>query len=1089
MPKGLKRAVSALLITFLVYCLLGFLLIPGIGLRVANQQLAQYATVPARLERIEFNPFSLELTLWGLRLGEEKNPQLAFRRLYANLQLDSLWKRQLHLADVELEGPHTELLFDEKGQLNLASLFRIPPSESPEPEQPSDPFPLRIDRIQLAEGSLHFQDLRPSEPVDFSFDPLGFELHNLSTLPDDGAKMTLLATGPNGGRLDWEGDLTLVPITSRGHLSVKDIQLKAWWPYVRDNAPLVLENGVVSLSSDYRLDLSKDTQLLLDKAALKLADFSINSPQGKPLAKLASLDVAATTLDLTKQEVVLGEVRSQGLEAWAAREKDGQLDWQKLFADFTPPPRKAPAPKPAENTDPAAAPTDAAKTTREPATDGAAKAAAIASGEASKDRPAEKNASVAETERATDDKESAKVAEGGAADKVAKQETSEAPKTGKATGQETAKTAEIDKAASDSPQQLADTAKTPPPESTKAAAETPAKPWHIVLRDAQLRGYKAHLVDRQPATEVPLEVGPLDLDLQNVDSLGKTPFDLKLKTGLGNRGQVQASGQVVLDPVSARLKVSTRDIDLRVAQAYISPFIRLELRSGFLGSELAVDLKSVEPLAFSVDGSAEVSQLHTLDTIKDRDFVKWTKLTLNGLAYRHEDSLSIQSVSFEEPYARFIINEDRSTNVSELIIPQPASSSGKAAAESKNAPASKPLGIHIGGVRINNGSANFADLTLMPPFGTAIQQLSGEVGTLDTRNSQPAKVDIKGKVDKYAPVTIAGELDPFDPLKKLDITTSFKRVELTTLTPYSGKFAGYRIRKGRLNLDLHYQIERSQLKAENKVLLEGLQLGEKVDSPDAVDLPVKLAVALLKDTKGNIDIQLPVAGDLNNPEFSVMPIVWQTLRNLVLRAVQAPFKFIAGLAAGGNEDLGTVPFAAGSDELTPEAQANLDKLADALKERPALRLEVEGVASAAADGPSIGAKRLELEYQNTYYRMLQRRGDKVPSDAKQLEVPENMQAPLLEGIYRTRLKQQPPAEWKELDSDERTAKMREAVIASWAKSQVLLRQIGQARATRIKDYLVEKGQLPDDRIYLIDVSFAEGEDKGNVDTQLHLDSE
>lgn len=157
MPKGLKRAVSALLITFLVYCLLGFLLIPGIGLRVANQQLAQYATVPAHLERIEFNPFSLELTLWGLRLGEEKNPQLAFRRLYANLQLDSLWKRQLHLADVELEGPHTELLFDEKGQLNLASLFRIPPSESPEPEQPSDPFPLRIDRIQLAEGSLHFQ--------------------------------------------------------------------------------------------------------------------------------------------------------------------------------------------------------------------------------------------------------------------------------------------------------------------------------------------------------------------------------------------------------------------------------------------------------------------------------------------------------------------------------------------------------------------------------------------------------------------------------------------------------------------------------------------------------------------------------------------------------------------------------------------------------------------------------------------------------------------------------------------------------------------------------------------------------------------
>ena len=1023
----------------------------------------------------------------GSAPGRGEEPQLAFRRLYANLQLDSLWKRQLHLADVELEGPHTELLFDEKGQLNLASLFRIPPSEAPEPEQPSDPFPLRIDRIQLAEGSLHFQDLRPSEPVDFSFDPLGFELHNLSTLPDDGAKMTLVATGPNGGRLDWEGDLTLVPITSRGHLSVKDIQLKAWWPYVRDNAPLVLENGVVSLSSDYRLDLSKDTQLLLDKAALKLADFSINSPQGKPLAKLASLDVAATTLDLAKQEVVLGEVRSQGLEAWAAREKDGQLDWQKLFADFTPPPRKAPAQTGGKHRSrrcPNRRGEDHQRTgnrrCRQGSRDSLGRSEQGQAGGEGRQRRRDgkgngrqrvrqgrgrrcRQGSQARDEQGSEDRQGNRAGNGqDCGNRQGGQRFS-------ATARRHCKDASAGKYES-----LRG-------DACQALAHRPARRPVARLQGAPGGSPAGH---RGPAGSRPAGPRPAERRQPRQD-----PFDLKLKTGLGNRGQVQASGQVVLDPVSARLKVSTRDIDLRVAQAYISPFIRLELRSGFLGSELAVDLKSVEPLAFSVDGSAEVSQLHTLDTIKDRDFVKWTKLTLNGLAYRHEDSLSIQSVSFEEPYARFIINEDRSTNVSELIIPQPASSSGKTAAESKNAPASKPLGIHIGGVRINNGSANFADLTLMPPFGTAIQQLSGEVGTLDTRNSQPAKVDIKGKVDKYAPVTIAGELDPFDPLKKLDITTSFKRVELTTLTPYSGKFAGYRIRKGRLNLDLHYQIERSQLKAENKVLLEGLQLGEKVDSPDAVDLPVKLAVALLKDTKGNIDIQLPVAGDLNNPEFSVMPIVWQTLRNLVLRAVQAPFKFIAGLAAGGNEDLGTVPFAAGSDELTPEAQANLDKLADALKERPALRLEVEGVASAAADGPSISAKRLELEYQNTYYRMLQRRGDKVPSDAKQLEVPENMQAPLLEGIYRTRLKQQPPAEWKELDSDERTAKMREAVIASWAKSQVLLRQIGQARATRIKDYLVEKGQLPDDRIYLIDVSFAEGEDKGNVDTQLHLDSE
>ncbi|MCY1502721.1 hypothetical protein D9M68_368230 [compost metagenome] len=611
-----------------------------------------------------------------------------------------------------------------------------------------------------------------------------------------------------------------------------------------------------------------------------------------------------------------------------------------------------------------------------------------------------------------------------------------------------------------------------------------------MIRDTQLRGYKVHLADRVPSPEVPLEVGPLDLDLQNLDSLRTTPFELKLKTGLGNRGQLETSGQVVLEPLSAKLKVVTRDIDLRVAQSYLSPFIRLELRSGFLGSDLAVDLKSVEPLAFSVDGKAEVSQLHTLDTLKNRDFVKWQLLTLDGLAYRHGDSLAIQRVSLEQPYARFIINEDRSTNVSELIVEQPAASGQSTASGSGSAQAAgKPLGIHIGGVRINDGSANFADLTLRPDFATAIQQLGGTIGSIDNRNPQPASVDVKGRVDRYAPVSIKGSLNPFSPLEKLDIATSFKRVELTTLTPYSGKFAGYRIRKGRLNLDLHYRITKGQLQAENRVLVEHLQLGEKVESPDAVDLPVKLAVALLKDANGNIDISLPVQGDLNNPQFSVMPIVWQTLRNLVVRAVQAPFKFIAGLAGGEGPDLGNVTFAAGSSELSGDAQANLDKLAEALKQRPALRLEVEGVSAAASDGPPLAEQRLQQEFQANYYRILQRRGEKLPADASQLEVPEDMQPALLEGIYRTRLKQQPPAEWKELDEDERTARLRKAAVDSWSQSQALLRKLGQERAKQIKDYLVSRGGLPDDRIYLIDVSLGEAENNGDVITQLHLDSE
>ncbi|MGY2340003.1 DUF748 domain-containing protein [Pseudomonas sp. SDO5532_S415] len=979
MYKGLIRAVGALLTVLALYSLLGFLILPGIALRVANQQLANYATTPATIQRIELNPFSLEVTLWGLNIGEPGKEQVGFERLYANLQLDSLWTKALHLTDIELEKSKTEILFGKDGKLNLLGLFKLPQSEPTPADPDAKPFPLRIDRIKLAGGAIHFKDDRPSEPIEFLYDKLDFELKNLSTLPEDSADMTLVAIGPHGGQIDWTGNFSLIPIASEGKLKITDGKMKAFWPYVRDAVPLVLEDGVISLSTDYKLNLSKETELLLSNVAVSVAPFAIKAPDGRRLARLERLDVSETTIDLAKQQVVVGKIRSQKLETWAALEADGQLDWQKLFASQPSKP--------------------AAKANAEP------------------------------------------------------------PST---------------PASADSP---------------KPEPAPPAKPWQVLLNDVQLRDYRVHLSDRKAQPAVELELAPLNLDLQKFDSLNGSPFTLKLDTGVGKQGKLMAEGEVNLAPVSAKLNVQTKDIDLRVAQSYINPFIRLELRSGMLGSDLAVNLKSTEPLALSVTGRAQVDQLHTLDTLKTRDFLKWQQVVVEGLNYQHGDSLSIDKINLMQPYARFMINDDRTTNIDDLLIPQPADTGAKTAA-AKPASKEKPLGIHIGGIVINDGSANFADFSLTPNFATAVQQLNGQIGTIDSRQAKPASVDVKGKVDRYAPVTIKGSVNPFDPMASLDIATSFKRVELTTLTPYSGKFAGYRIRKGRLNLDLHYKITKGQLQAENKVVVEQLQLGEKVDSPDAVSLPLKLAIALLKDVDGKISIELPVSGDLNNPQFSVMPIVWQTLRNLIVKAAAAPFKLIGGLVAGGgSEDLGSVSFAPGSSELSKDAEAALVKLSQALKERPALRLEIEGTAAKSSDGPLIAEQRLEREYQYNYYKMLQRRGEKVPARAALLEVPDSEKGPLLEGIYRTRLKTQPPAEWKDLGKEERTAKMREGVIQFWSSSEVLLRELGQERASSIKDYLVDKGQLADDRVYFIDAQLGEAEKDGKVVTPMHLDAE
>ncbi|RMS58703.1 hypothetical protein ALP63_03641 [Pseudomonas syringae pv. aceris] len=994
MSRGLKRTLGSLLAVIALYSLLGFFILPGVALRIANQQLANYATVPAKLERLEFNPFTLELTLWGLNIGTPGKEQVAFEKLYANLQINSLWTRALHLQRVELIKPRTELLFDKQGKLNLAQLFKLPASEPTKDEPATKPFPLRIDEIKLAGGYVHFQDLRPSQPIEFLYDALDFELKNLSTLPEDNADMTLVAAGPDGGQIDWVGRISLIPITSEGTLKVTDSKMKLWWPYVRDALPLALEDGVLNFSTAYTLNLSKKTELKLTNVSASVAPFALNAPDGRPLVRLQRLDVSETSVDLAKQLVTVGKVRSQKLETWAARETDGQLDWQKLFAS-------QPG-KPAATHTPAV---DEKAAEPAPATEASAKAS---------DQP------VAQS-----------------------------------------------------------------------------KPWQVLLRDVQLRNYMVHLADRVPQEPVALDVGPLNLDIQNFDSLNKAPFTLKLDTGLGKQGNLTAAGDVNLNPVSARLNVTTRDIDLRLAQAYISPFIRLELRSGMLGSDLAVGLKSTEPLAFSVTGKAQVNQLHTLDTLKQRDFLKWQQLALEGLDYQHGKGLSIAKVNMDQPYARFMINEDRTTNIDDLLIPQPAdAAAGKTASQPKAARTQaagkkeNPLAIYVGEVNINDGSANFADMTLTPNFATAVQQLNGRIGTIDNRKPTPAPVNIEGKVDRYAPVTIKGSLNPFDPMASLDITTSFKRVELTNLTPYSGKFAGFRIRKGRLNLDLHYLITKGQLKAQNKVLVEQLQLGERVDSPDALDLPIRLAVALLKDTQGRISLELPIEGDLNNPQFSVMPIVWQTLRNLVLRAAQAPFKMLGGLVAGGSsEDLGSVSFAPGSSDLSAEAQKALDKLSVALKERPDLKLEIEGTSAASSDGPLIAQQRLEREYQYTYYKILQRRGDKVPARAGLIEVPEEEKAPMLEGIYRTRLKQQPLAEWASLGKEQRAAQMRAAVLKFWSSNEVLLRELGQSRASSIKDYLVDKGKLEDARVYFVDAQLGQAQPDGKVISPLHLDSE
>lgn len=957
MPKQTKTVALSLLIGLFIYTLIGFLLVPGVALHLINQQLQQRLSLPAQLESLEFNPFSLELEAGRLIIGAQDQPDLAWRRLYANLEWKSLWTGTAHLAELRLERAHMRILFDEQGNLNLAELI-TPPEDQQQPQEQSastDPFPLRIEHLALIQSSLYFEDQQPGEQVTLTYNAIDLELHDLNTASQDGAQGSLVASGADAPKLDWQGTLSLNPLRSQGQISATDAQLSTLWPYLSEQLPLVLERGSMSLSSDYQLDMSGALKLTLTNAKATLRELAIQGLDEQPLLQLERIEVSDTQVDLATRQVRIGNVTSSGLQAWIERNEAGEMNWLALF---------------------------------------------------------------------------------------------------------------------DSPAQ---------------AQQPSSDSWRVILDHAQISQNQLHLTDRQPEDNVTLLLSPLALEISNFDSQGDTPFDLLVSTGVDERGQLRAEGQAQISPFSTRLEVTTESLDLRLAQAYLAPFLRLELRSGRLDSKLDVAMAAGEPLALSINGAAKIEQLHVLDTIGKRDLLRWEALQLEGIAYQ-DNTLAIEHAALLKPYVRFIINQDLSTNIDKLFITQPTPAPTEA--EKTEEAERDPLAIRIGGIQIEDGSANFADLSLRIPFDTAIAQLNGQIGTLDNQSTKPAEIDIAGNVDRYAPVTIQGSLTPFDPLNSLDITTRFRNVELTTLTPYSSKFAGYRIRKGRLSLDLHYRIEQGQLSADNKVLLEDLQLGERVDSPDAVDLPIRLAVALLKDSRGNINIELPISGNLNNPEFSIMPIVWKTLGNLMQRAVQAPFKMLAGLFSGGNDvDLSQIGFQPGSAELDAQSTQALDTLASALLDRPSLLLEVEGRSAPDQDGPLLGEQRLEREFQQRWFRQLQERGEEVPEDSSQLNVAEQDKLDMLDDIYKHRLKQDIPEAWQALSAEERASNLRQAITEYWGQRTAILRRLAQQRNDVIKAYLVDNANLEASRVYLLDVGIQAQADGAQVFTNLKLGSQ
>jgi hypothetical protein len=662
---------------------------------------------------------------------------------------------------------------------------------------------------------------------------------------------------------------------------------------------------------------------------------------------------------------------------------------------------------------------------------------------------------------------------------------------------------------------------TPAPAATASALASAPNPqrasrasvWHIAAPDIRLVGTHLALEDRRVKPAAELMLAPLSAHITGYDSSPDARIRVSVQSTVNGKGQMDLTADGTLQPQALSAKLRLDRVDLRALQPYFGKYTALTLTSGFLSTTLDIGRRADGQT--SVAGRVDLADLRTVDDDLKQDFVKWQGLHIVGLRYvSRPASLQVKYVVAVAPYARVIIGADHTFNVSEALHPRgyhPPKSSTSGNAEAKDHQASAPAGggnpsssssastsMAIGVVRIANGTADYADFSMQPNFATGIQDLHGTIKGLSSDPSSRAAVDLQGTVDRYAPVDINGVVNLLAASTYTDLKMDFRGLQLTRMTPYSVRFAGYKIASGTLDANLHYKVDHGKLNADHSLVINQLVLGEQVPSPHATKLPLRLAIALLKDRNGVIHLGLPVTGSLNDPQFSLGPLIGKALLAVLRKAVTAPFALL-GRLAGGGADINRIEFPPGSATLLPAAQTQVAALAKALAQRPQLQLQVPAVYAANVDKPALARQQLDDELITLARNGVGRQGERgkgsrerqqnpAPAAGREvLELP-RMHYRLLLAAYRNSFGPKAPlpgTAQKVPPYDAAIVELQSALLERIQVSDTDLRDLAERRARAIRSAIVSAGGVDAARVGIA-AATSESASAGKVAVKLGL---
>jgi len=501
------------------------------------------------------------------------------------------------------------------------------------------------------------------------------------------------------------------------------------------------------------------------------------------------------------------------------------------------------------------------------------------------------------------------------------------------------------------------------------------------VQSAELSGFKIAFSDKTVKADGRIiQIDNLRLAAQNIDGKSQMPAELSFDVQEG--GRVELTSSINLLKPSVQLAIDVKTLSLVPFESYLKPHADLRVASGTISTqgEFGYHLEA-DPAKLSYAGGVDVSALQILPPDSDKTLLGWSHFATQDLKFQLEPNLlEIIDLKLLGLDGQFIIFEDGSLNLTQMFKkeadmtstpgnepekdPQTKSESAKTPekADLESEPSSDeafPISIHK--IRFEDGGLFFADYSLIPQFATRIHQLEGSITGMSSQPGARAQVLLDGRVNDYGLSKIEGEINFFNPSAYTDMAVLFRNLEMTRLTPYSGKFVGRRIDSGKLTLDLKYDIEDRKLKGDNQIIVEQLELGDKVESPDAVSLPLNLAIAILEDANGVIDLGLPVTGDLDDPKFNYGQLIWKAFVNLITKLATAPFRALGAMFGGDAETLDVIVFDGGSAEILPPEAEKLVKLAGALQKRPNLKLIAQGQFSQETDGQAL--KDLQVRRQ------------------------------------------------------------------------------------------------------------------------------